>query len=129
MNFNEISNGIHCDSNSIQTRWASLNTATLKFSAIYHARERSPPSAWQRLKDAPKWKQPPEVKGDNQKEKLDMMNDNKEEPVGVKIAKRLKIEHEKDLKELQRSSQIAQKKNKIDENMNNIMAQETDSQT
>ncbi|PLW26039.1 hypothetical protein PCANC_22393 [Puccinia coronata f. sp. avenae] len=43
-NFNTHSTVHHRDAAQIKTRWTSLNTATLKFSAIYNALERNPPS-------------------------------------------------------------------------------------
>ncbi|PLW14566.1 hypothetical protein PCANC_15744 [Puccinia coronata f. sp. avenae] len=90
VNFNSYSKAHYCDFNQIKTRWVSLNTATLKFSAIYHGIECNPPSgtssedwlaaaktayhqqtkgltftslaAWQRLRYAAKWRSDPRNK-------------------------------------------------------------------
>ncbi|PLW29268.1 hypothetical protein PCASD_25085 [Puccinia coronata f. sp. avenae] len=87
LDFNSHSKTHYRDFNQIKTRWVSLNTATLKFSAIYNNIERNPPSgtspedwlaaaktayhqqtkgltfnshsAWQKLRYAAKWRSDP----------------------------------------------------------------------
>ncbi|KAA1113039.1 hypothetical protein PGT21_050038 [Puccinia graminis f. sp. tritici] len=87
--FNTHSKAHYRDRAQIKTRWTAMNTATLKFSAIYNAIKQNPPSgsspedwleaaktnyqeqtkgtafnalsAWQKLRYAPKWQADPRV--------------------------------------------------------------------